>query len=451
MNSPIGTPSHWKETYTNPRAPSIQPYKEEFTGKVPLFEAAKPDRVVRAVDKNSQTIGEMPPIPFMITRGYRDKTPQIDTMIEYLTDLVVGTDMNINADDDDAKALLERFANDTELYLKARNLVDSALEGGTSVFVRAFKHGYLDNIEEFDMTFVKRVIRDMFGNPLEYIVLGDNGVEERIKNIKQFVPIVFRRRGRDYFGRSMFHTLAVTRTVGHRTMRPIIEGIWAFDDSTFGTMENYAHPIEYHIFEEANLDDLEKEAHKYKDRQVGDAFFTNKKHEIQTREPARVNFEPFFEYSSDLLQMGTGFPLEILLGDFTSRASSQTTDSLLMRRVKAYQKQLTKIIKKEILEVLLKNHPESRWQDDESIAKLNINVEFETQTPMEYTPDQVLSRVNASMWTKDEGREYDKANGQDLFDDDKIAQEDEERKQMEQDQMNQQEKPPQKKERKTTK
>jgi len=46
-----------------------------------------------------------------------------------------------------------------------------------------------------------------------------------------------------------------------------------------------------------------------------------------------------------------------------------------------------------------------------------------------------LSRDKGLLWSKNEGREYDKANGQDLFDDDKIAAEDEERKQMQQDQM----------------
>jgi hypothetical protein len=391
-----------------------------------MFEAVIPNKATKTVSKVDQTIGERPEISFARARDYRDRTPQIDTIIEYMTDLIVGTDININAGDDDAKAIMENFANRSDLYEKTRNLVDQSLEGGTAIFARVINHGYLTNIEEFDMTMIKRVHRDMFGNPKFFVIDGGNGTEEPLNKINQLVPLVFRQRGRDYFGRAMAHAMYVPRIVGNRSTRPLVEALWSLDDVVIGTLENFAYPVEYHVFDNINPDDLEAEAEKFKEVKPGDSLFVNREHNIMRREPTNARFDGFIQHASNSVQLGLGFPLEILLGDFTSRASSETTDSLLMRRVRAYQQQLMKVLKREVFEFLLMHDPESKWTTPEQIAELNIDIQFDTQSPMEYSVDQVLARVNSGMWTKAEGREYDKGNGQDLFDDDAILKQEEE-------------------------
>ncbi|UVF62288.1 portal protein [Nitrososphaeria virus YSH_462411] len=431
MNSPIGTPSHYVESKkkTDPRAPTITPYKEEFNGVVSIFEQQKPNKVTRAVDPFESVIGESPPVSFFKIYDYRDKTPQIDSIVEYTTDLIVGTDMNINTDEEEdkdgkIKEILEDFSSEIGLFEKTRSYVDDTLTGGTSLIVRVFKAGKLENLEQFDMISLKRVKRDVYGNVIDYMIDSGNGGEVSIKkesgisNLNQvFVPLRFRPRGRDFFGRSLYHGLAVERNVGNRTTRPIIEALWSLDDVVIGTLENFAYPREYHIFDGINQDDMELEAQKFKESKPGDVMFINRMHEIDRREPTQAKFDAFITHLSDIVQTGSGFPLEILLGDFTSKASSQTTDSLLMRRIKSFQQHLVKVVKTEILETLLKFNYN---MDDETIKRLNISVEFETNTPMEYTPDQVLSRFTSGAWTVEELRNYDKNNGLDLFDDDKI-------------------------------
>ena len=411
---------------------TVTPHQTEFTGKVPLFEGIIPNRKTKAIDKNTETIGEKPPQPFRLMKRYRQETPQISTMVRYMTDLIVGTDLNINTDDDDATQFLTEFAERINLHQKVRSLVDTALEGGTAIFVRAMTAGYLTNIEEFDMDMVKRIHRDLFGNPKFLVVDGGNGVEEKINNINQFIPITLRKSGRDYFGLSMFHGLAVQRVTGNRVTRPIIEALWSLDDTSIGFLENYAYPIEYHVFDGINDEDLEKEAIKYKERAPGDAFFVNRAHEIQTREAQRVEVQSVFQHFKDQIQLGSGFPLEILLGDFTSRAASQTTDSLLMREVNANQKDLTKTIQTEILEMYLRFSPESKWTSDEAIKALNVNAEFETNSAIDMTPENVLAWVVARIITVNEGREWLKDKGFDLFEDDKIEQQEEMNQQMKQ-------------------
>lgn len=418
------TPNYTESKKTRPERFTVKKYEgldsKGISTRSSFVQEMMPNKVTRVLDPVDRTIGELPPIEFQTMQYYRDSTPQLDSVAEYLIDLIVGTNMNINADDEDAKTILEAFANDTQLFEKAKGVLDSSLVTGYGQLVRVRRGNQIVNVEEEDITNLKRVHRDDFGNVL-YYVFEYGGTEEKKDDINDRIPIVLRKRGREHFGRSFFHSLAVSRTVGNRTTRPLVEALWSLDDVVVGTLENFAFPIEWHHFENANAEELEAEARKYRERKPGDVFFVTRTHEIDRREPTQAKFDSFFEHTSKIMQMGTGFPLEILLGDFTSRASSETTDSLLMRRVKAYQKYITKVIQHEILERVLMFHPSGKWKTNEALKKANITIEFEVQSPTEYTPDQVLSRVNSGMWTKTEGREYDKENGMDLFDDDIIA------------------------------
>src|SRR3972149_1392501 len=91
------------------------------TRKVSIFEAEKPNKLLRVVDPTLRTVGEKPIVDFATLIDYKNKTPQIDTIIGFETDMIVGTDLNINADDDEAKKECERLAIDISLYDKMRS------------------------------------------------------------------------------------------------------------------------------------------------------------------------------------------------------------------------------------------------------------------------------------------------------------------------------------------
>ena len=398
-----------------------------------LEEAVKPNTTVRVVDDIKKVIGEKPPVTFKTLVDLRNETPQLDTIIGFETDMIVGTDLNINADNEEAKELCEDFANETALYDKVRNHTNTALTTGFGILVRVRKQGLLTNIEEFDITSLEETYRDEWGNTVGYLQrLG--GEDYPITDVGDHIPLIFKKNGRSAYGLSEFHAMAVNRTTGNRTTRPLAKALQSLDDVVIGTLENFAFPIEYHTYEGANTEQLEEEARKYKERKPGDVFFINRPHEIDRREPTQAKFEPFFQHFNDLLQHGTGFPLDMLTGDFTSRASSETADSFFMRKIRSYQKGLTKLLKAEIFEELLRSNG---W-DEEKIEAANIVVEFEVKTEQSYTPEIVTQRVQNKIWTTKEAREYDKSNGQDLFDDDKIEQEEEENRLMQQQQFDMQ-------------
>ena len=52
-------------------------------------------------------------------------------------------------------------------------------------------------------------------------------------------------------------------------------------------------------------------------------------------------------------ELGTQFPHDIMTGDFTSRASSDTTHTIIMQRVKGFQRYLANKLKMELYNPIL--------------------------------------------------------------------------------------------------
>jgi len=449
LPSPIGTPEYpqdkRKQVKESRFIQTSTPTEKHGFGYKVSFEEAIPNKATLAVSQVDKYIGEQAYPSFSTLWNYKTLTPQLETIITYETDMIVGTDLNINSDNESIKQILEDWTESISLYekLKSHTALSLALGFGLLVKVRG-KKGELVNIEEFDVTTIKRAFRDLYGNIICY--------EQQISNDGKFIyyftgnnkdidakqslfgserynidsfPIIFKKNGRSAFGLSEFHALAVPRSVVNRQSRPLAEALWSLDDVVIGTLENFAYPTEYHVFEGANDDDLLAEAQKLKDSKPGDKFIMSRMHAIDRREPTQAKFDSFIGHFTDILQHGTGFPLDMLTGDFASRASSQTADSFFMRKIRSYQKYLTKTIQKEILEDKLRSLGYSELQ----IKRANVTVEFEVQSNKDYTPEIVGSRVSTGIWTKAEARQYDKANGQDLFDDDKIEQQEEQTQQ----------------------
>jgi len=56
------------------------------------------------------------------------------------------------------------------------------------------------------------------------------------------------------------------------------------------------------------------------------------------------------------VELGVQFPHDILTGDFTSRASSETTENIVMKKVRGWQRYLCTKLKKELFEPILEQN-----------------------------------------------------------------------------------------------
>ncbi len=383
---------------------------------------------VPVLNYTTEAQGEYPPIYFRLLLEYYRRTPQLQAAGRYTLSMTLGHNMVINCDDDEAKQICEDFRIKTSLFRKTQNVFLLSYILGFGIFTRVFKNKQLVNVEDFDSSAIHRVHRDKHGNYKKFIYLLENGEEKELTDMDSYSPVILNPNTREAYGYSFFHALATPRAVRGRYMKPQVEAMWHIENAMNDTFINYASPISWFSFDNPDggrgLSDEEfnLEAKRLEDIQPGERILTKgavpKVYTMDVGSGGK--FDSYVKHIEKTFLLGTGFPYEILTGDFTSRASSQTTDSLLKESILNYQSIMSDTLVREIFYTLLMNHPSGKWDTDEKLMALNMSVSFNTHVPLKYTPEQVQQRVQAGIWTKQEARDYDKMNGQSLTDDDEI-------------------------------
>lgn len=346
---------------------------------------------------------------------YAKKTPQLDLAIESLVELIMGVEINITCDDEEAKKICDNFSSDTNLYDVMRTGLRDELVTGDLVFEKVGNMN-IERIVEIDPLALWDIQHDIYGNITNYVL----NTQEGYQNIppEKVIHFKYKQVGKEFWGRSLFHSLAISRTVGNRTTRPMIEQIWAMEDAMTGTFVNHAYPMMVINYKNVNDEQLEKEARKIKDWQPGDKLVqsTNEPPTIDIYESTTAGkYESYVKHIAEVLMMGTGFPYEIFLGNYTSRSSSETSDDLIMKKVRAHQKYLGNKLKQELFRNILMADP--RWNTPDKFNALNLRITFESGNYKEMTVPDVKGRVESGIWSIEDARNWDKENcGVDLED-----------------------------------
>lgn len=359
-------------------------------------------------------------VSFDDLRKYYNWVPQINSAVDNLHEMVVGSEIAINADDEEAKKVIDDFCMNTDLYGKMRTILKTMLVCGVSLVEKVGNGKSVENIEEIDILSVYDKIRDKFGNIVKYELQTTDGKDEI--NPKKVIEFGFNQFSREKWARSIFHSLAVTRTIGNRKSRPMAENIILEEDAMVAIQQNLGFPERWYVFEGADKDTIEKEGRKLKERKPGDVRIASRKPEVvDLNTPELGRTDGIVNHLDKVMTLGGGFPTELMSADFTSRASSEVTLDVTKQKVKAIQKYAANKLKKELFEIILYSHESGKWSTPEKIAKANLSASFETNNPITLTVDDVKQRVQAGIWTLQEARNWDKQNtGVDLPDDDII-------------------------------
>lgn len=358
-----------------------------------------------------QQYGDMPDVSFSDLIMYKDCTPQIKIAVDSYKNLICGTQINVNSDDDECKKIIEEWNRKTGFFDKWNGLVETLLTCGPAILEK------LDEIEtidvlEVDMKTIVGKKRDQYGFTEYYIQRTADGKTKNLTNLSKYIEFELTNSSRSIWAKSLFYSLAVPRTVGDRTTKPLVEQLWALEDAITAIPINHAYPKEYHIFEGADQTKLDKEAIKIKRWKPGDKYIGTKMPDVQLIETkGDSKYTDYINYFSKTIELGTQFPHDIMTGDFTSRASSETTDNLVMKRVKAFQRYLANKLKTELYDPILK-------QMGKNPETANLEISFGNPDVIELTIEQVLSLYNSKAITVEEFREYLKnKKALDLFDD----------------------------------
>lgn len=347
---------------------------------------------------------------------YHDRTPQIRVAVASYSEMVTGTDMTVSCKSEEAQKELDHWIRRTNFYDKFENLVTTILITGNGILEKLDEKDIQD-VLEVDMTTVLSKKRNEFGDLEYYEQRTQNGGLSKLGEGKlgKFIEFNLTSYSRQPWGKSLFYALAVPRTLGNRTMAPLVEAMWGLEDAMVSIVLNNAYPITTITYNGANDEYLRQEARRWSEYKPGDKRVQKVKPEIEFFESAgNSKYTDFVTHIQKTFELGTQFPHDMLTGDFTSRASSDTTETIVQKRVRGYQRYLSNKLKQELFDPILIN---LGFDPDGEDCKIS----FTTQNIKELEIDKVIDLKDKGDITLNELREWVRNNiGIELTDDKQI-------------------------------
>jgi len=357
---------------------------------------------------------------------YHDRTPQIRIAVASYSEMITGTDMTITCKTEDAQRELDDWIRRTNFYDKFENLVTTILITGNGILEKLDEKDVQD-VLEVDMSTILSKKRDEFGELEWYEQRTQNGGLNKLGEgqLGKFIEFNLTSYSRQPWGKSLYYSLAVPRTIGNRTMPPLVEAMWGLEDAMVSIVLNNAYPITTITYNGANDDYLRQEARRWQEYKPGDKRVQKVKPEIEFFESAgNSKYTDFVAHIQKTFELGTQFPHDILTGDFTSRASSDTTETIVQKRVRGYQRYLANKLKHELFDPILINLGYDPDNED-------CQIQFTTQNVKELEVEQVIDMKEKGDITLNEMREWVKSNiGIELTDDKEILADEDMKKQM---------------------
>jgi len=357
---------------------------------------------------------------------YHDRTPQIRVAVASYSEMITGTDMTVTCKSEEAQKELDDWIRRTNFYDKFENLVTTILITGNGILEKLDEKDVQDCME-VDMSTILSKKRDEFGELEWYEQRTQNGGLTKLGegSLGKFVEFNLTSYSRQPWGKSLFYSLAIPRTIGNRTMPPLVEAMWGLEDAMVSIVLNNAYPITTITYNGANDDYLRNEARRWQEYKPGDKRVQKVKPEIEFFESAgNSKYTDFVTHIEKTFELGTQFPNDILTGDFTSRASSDTTETIVQKRVRGYQRYLANKLKHELFDPILTNL--GYEPDDE-----DCQIQFTTQNVKELEISEVIQMKDKGDITLNELREWVRSNiGIELTDDKEILAQEEAQKQL---------------------
>jgi len=347
---------------------------------------------------------------------YHDRTPQLQIAVSSYSELITGTEMNVTCKSDKATQVLNEWIRDTNFYDKFENMVTTCLITGNSILEKLDEND-IQNVEEVDMQTIIAKKRNEYGELEYYEHRTNNGQTAKLGEGKlgKFIEFNLTNYSKQPWGKSLFYSLAIPRTIGNRTTAPLIEIMWGVEDAMSAIILNNAYPITTITYPGASDTYLEKEAVRWQRYKPGDKRVQKIKPEIEFFETqGNSKYTDYINHLEKTFELGTQFPHDIMTGDFTSRASSETTDNIVMKRVRGYQRYLANKLKVELFDNIL-------MQNGYDPEKEECEVAFTSQNIIELEVAQIKDLTTQGIMTKNESREWLRVNtGMELPDDDEI-------------------------------
>lgn len=378
------------------------------------IEEKAPNPITKIVSMH-QYSDEQPQVSFAQKIYYHSISPQIQLGVTAYARLLDLANIQINSDDEKSKKLIEDWIDITDFRTKIDAMSNTFLICGNAI-IEKLSDKMTQDIAEVDMSSITGKKRDEYGKTMYYTQSTQVGqIQLGETSLNRFIEFNLNTISRSTWSPCIFESAAIPRKVGNRITYPLVELVVGLEDAMSTIILNNAYPEVYYTFEGANEEQLKKEQEKIRKKKPGDRMIVTKQPKIDLFEAkGQSAYVDYIKYLYNSLSVSIKFPVDIINGDFTSRASSETSANLPVQIASSIKRYIASKLKSELFDPILA-------QNGIDPKLVNLQVTFGITETLKLLPADIIAMTEKRIITSNESREWFKSNtGMDLFDDDKI-------------------------------
>ena len=378
-----------------PVLPKNTSIKEKYEGSIRVIEAFNHKSEVNESDYQDEL---SPDRPFVETINAINQDPRLNLSNETYIQMILGKGLKITAKKESVADMVNEWLETINWDEQLEDALYSYLGCGNMFFEH--DPSYSEWIE-VPVTTVESIVRDKKGNVKYYLQhVNDQDIKLRPSEVCHFK---LTNVAREPFGRGLHHSVLSTYTnpdTGEMFDSPLIQ-MKKMEDAMPKIFEGHADPTVMFHFADAGEQFIKTQADALKKMKHGSKIVTDKEFDVKIIESAgNSKFEGYIDHiQRDLLEPGSKFPLQFFNAGFTARAASESTDSVLTRKVKRIQSRLANQIKMKIVIPYLQKH-------GKNVKAKDIQLFFETPQKQEATIADVTTSFRDNLIKRSEARKW---------------------------------------------
>ena len=378
-----------------PVLPKNTPIKEKYEGSIRVIEAFNHKSEVNESDYQDEL---SPDRPFVETINAINQDPRLNLSNETYIQMILGKGLKITAKKESVADMVNEWLETINWDEQLEDALYSYLGCGNMFFEH--DPSYSEWVE-VPVTTIQSIVRDKKGNVKYYLQhVNDQDIKLRPNEI---CHLKLTNVAREPFGRGLHHSVLSTYTnpdTGETFDSPLIQ-MKKMEDAMPKIFEGHADPTVMFHFADAGEQFIKTQADALKKMRHGSKIVTDKEFDVKIIESAgNSKFEGYIDHiQRDLLEPGSKFPLQFFNAGFTARAASESTDSVLTRKVKRIQSRLANQIKMKIVIPYLQKH-------GKNVKAKDIQLFFETPQKQEATIADVTTSFRDNLIKRSEARKW---------------------------------------------
>jgi len=378
-----------------PVLPKNTPIKEKYEGSIRVIEAFNQKSEVNESDFQDEL---SPDRPFAETINAINQDPRLNLSNETYIQMILGKGLKVTAKKESVSDMVNEWFDEINWDEQLEDALYSYVGCGNMFFEH--DPSYSEWVE-VPVTTIQSIVRDKKGNVKYYLQhVNDQDIKLRPNEI---CHLKLTNVAREPFGRGLHHSVLSTYTnpdTGETFDSPLIQ-MKKMEDAMPKIFEGHADPTVMFHFADAGEQFIKTQADALKKMKHGSKIVTDKEFDVKIIESSgNSKFEGYIDHiQRDLLEPGSKFPLQFFNAGFTARAASESTDSVLTRKVKRIQSRLANQIKTKIVIPYLK-------KQGKNVKSKDIQLFFETPQKQEATIADVTTSFRDNLIKRSEARKW---------------------------------------------